>query len=542
MAQTYFAKINKAAGAECRNRRKVRLMINILAVAGGLFEMGEFKVRSWENGADGSGLFSYSPDYSGFFGLFLMFMLAFFGAFAVYGVFSDLTNKQTADVQLSLPMSAKDRYLSKLLAVARLQLLPFAVETAAMLVTAAFKGAPILGETLIYVLQVHGVILAEALFVDAICIFCMCCCGAKAEGVYTSLITGGCVTMTPYMVINYIMETFSGVSYSRDDVGKFCAGFGGMVATCFPETDLFSTAESFGVMFINIVLSCLLVFASFYIYRKRDGRQVGKPMVYDLFMELFMFVGLFTLFTMFAYIQTWGIGLTVAAIIYLVIRIVAARAKITPKVFAVWALKYAAGFALFVVIMAAGYFTGGFGYYKTRCKDMKCYYFNIDIETTSSAYRDEGSYDGLDQHDHSNRYTMKEEYERRKNMIGQDIEEPMNLITENEKKAKIKACMELVDKYYTLEDRTFGAFSEVLFNGRIYSIYNTGSYTRARINLYSSEDYSSARLRSTDRYYDNESFNVSFVIPADKRAEFDEEAEKIVGGTNDDFDWTLFDY
>ena len=76
-------------------------------------------------------------------------------------------------------------------------------------------------------------------------------------------------------------------------------------------------------------------------------------MVYDLFMELFMFTGLFTLFTMFSYISSWGIGLTIALIIYLVIRIVAARAKITPKLFVVWLLKFGASFAVFVAIMAA---------------------------------------------------------------------------------------------------------------------------------------------------------------------------------------------
>ena len=122
MAQTYLKKINKAAAAECRNRRKVRLMILIITVAAALFEASEFTVKNY----DSDYINWIFPNYDNFFGLFLMFVAAAFGAFAVYGVFSDLTNKQTADVQLSLPMSAKERFHSKLLAVAKLHLIPLA--------------------------------------------------------------------------------------------------------------------------------------------------------------------------------------------------------------------------------------------------------------------------------------------------------------------------------------------------------------------------------------------------------------------------------
>ena len=535
MEQTYFAKINKAATAECRNRRKIRLMITILAVAGGLFEMGEFGVRNW-GVVDGE--IAKKPEFQGYFGLFLIFVMAFFGAFAVFGIFSDLTNKQTADVQLSLPMSAKDRFLSKVLALARLHLIPLAIESVLMLVVGAIRGSEVLEDSLIYLLQAHGVIMACAVFVDAVCIFCMCCCGAKAEGVYTSAITGLCLSLTPFMFVNYIMETFSGVSYSRDNVGKICSVFGGMVVMCFPEADVFSTTKAFLVIAVNIVMSCLLAYASFYIYRKRDGRHVGKPMVYDLFMELFMFLGLFTLFTMFAYIQSWGIGLTVAAIIYLVIRIVAARAKITPKVFGVWILKYIVSFAVFVVIMAAGYFTGGFGYYRTRCQDFDCYYYNIDIETTGY---ENGYYDSSDFHDHSNRYTMKDKYEQRLLMSHSTIEEPENFITVEERRAKTKACMELVDKYYTLEGRDMKTFAEILFDGRDSYISNKDNRVYAHVNIYSSEDYSYNEYPKNDRYYSDTNYSVTFWIPASEREEFDREADEITGGSEDAFDWSIFD-
>ena len=89
MAQKYLEKINKASTAEYRNRRKIRLMILIITVAAALFEVTDFSVRSYKEYNSSNNLIF--PHYEGFFGLFLRFVAASFGAFAVYGVFSDLT-------------------------------------------------------------------------------------------------------------------------------------------------------------------------------------------------------------------------------------------------------------------------------------------------------------------------------------------------------------------------------------------------------------------------------------------------------------------
>ena len=86
-----------------------------------------------------------------------------------------------------------------------------------------------MGQCISYLLQLHCVILAEALFVDAICIFCMSCCGAKAEGVYTSIITGLCASMTPFLVFNFTIERFSGVNLGGDESGKYFASFGALI-------------------------------------------------------------------------------------------------------------------------------------------------------------------------------------------------------------------------------------------------------------------------------------------------------------------------
>ena len=77
MAQTYLKKIELASKAEYRNGRKIRLMILIITIAAALFEASDFTVS---NNDEYGAVTKYSPNFDGFFGLFLMFVAAAFGA------------------------------------------------------------------------------------------------------------------------------------------------------------------------------------------------------------------------------------------------------------------------------------------------------------------------------------------------------------------------------------------------------------------------------------------------------------------------------
>ena len=140
MAQTYLKKIELASRAECRNRKKIRLILLILTIVGALFEIKDYKVKNMTDNAYGDGIdLQRYATFEGIFGAFLMLLAACFGLFAVHGVFSDLTSKQNADIQLSLPMNAKERYLSKLLAVFKLHILPILTASIAVILIGSAK-------------------------------------------------------------------------------------------------------------------------------------------------------------------------------------------------------------------------------------------------------------------------------------------------------------------------------------------------------------------------------------------------------------------
>lgn len=549
MEQTYFGKIKRAARSEYKNQRKMRLIILILTIAGSLFELGEYNVMNRHDYETGMELGEKYAYMGGFFGLFLMFTAAFFGAFAVYGIFRDLTSKQTADVQLSLPMSAKDRYLSKLLALGEIHIFSLAVSGVGVsLIANSIHMSP---ELIGYLLRFHVVVLAVALFVDAICIFCMCCCGAKAEGVYTSIITGLCVSFTPFMFFTLAVQEFSGVDISNIAYNKFFSLIGLMTFMWMPEVmDDVPAIEAWILLLGNMALSGLLAYGSFYIYRKRDGRQVGKPMVYSLFMELFMFVGLFTLFTLFFYTGGWGIGITIAAIIYLIIRIVSARAKITPKMFMGWIGKYAASFAVFYVIMGVAYFSGGFGYYKLRQTKIDRDTVKISVEVM---HRER--YEDLRQ----TFITKEKEFDNTFyiDRHGDRSEDPYyysyinDALSAEEVQEKLMAVNRIIDERYTLKNRTIEDFSSTMFHGSLSSrldYQRTG--TSVNVYVWNTDNFSEVYRRPY-------SYNVSFWIPNEEYEEICSELEEILVLTsaysndpyNDDepyeweiYDWEIYDY
>lgn len=367
MALTYLKKINNAAKAECVQHRKIEIIILIMLVAGGVFTLFEYGcLPVWSSTVR-------APSMSGIMGIFLLCLSAFFGIFAVHGIFCDLTSKQQADIQMSLPMSAKDRYLSKILALCKLHIFPLIICCLAVMVLCIAKVClgisltddaakyPFSWDLVLYLGQFMLIVLLIALFTDAVTVFCMTCCGAKAEGIYTSLITMFCVSYAPFIFYMQVIAKFSGVTDLPNEGRLFMCWGLIPVLECLDYNYEMYISEYVIPMLINILISCLVIWASYFIYKKRDARSVGKPMAFSLFFELFMFIGTFTLFTMFFFSSMWSIGVTIALIISLIIRIVVSRAKVSVKSFGVWILKYAACVGLFIGIAAVGYYTGGFG-------------------------------------------------------------------------------------------------------------------------------------------------------------------------------------
>lgn len=484
MEQIFSKKIRAAARSEAADHKKMRMIILILNIAGSLFALNNYSVRHrydyW---------FGYVQDeiqeakFNGVFGLILLYTAVLLGMFAALGVFNDMTSKQRADIQMSLPMSAKERFCSKILALFNIHILPL-LGSALFLIVAGGLKTDRFADTW-YLVQHFSVMLAIALFLDAAAIFCISCVGSKAESVYTTGIIAACLTFTPMLFFMLNISEFSGVSYREEETMSIFTRLGASVFMWIPEFEAFDEKIPAAYIVPNILFSCLIILAAFFIYRKRDARTVGKPVVFPLFMEGFLFISLFSLFTIFFFTNIWGIGIVLTGIIYLVIRIVAARAKINIKAIGLWCGKYVVSMFVFLIITAASYFTGGFGYYKLtpRIPD--------DISNGSLSVRYYADYSGYYYHDDPDDESLI-------SLRSEDISDP-KMIYED--------IIKTVIKYNDLSDRTLSGF----FNYPSRYYYKSSS---ARIYL---------RLNGNSKRTQSIDYSLHFDIPRERYKELKEE-------------------
>lgn len=348
-------RINRAAVAEMRTHRKLFLIVQIiLGLAAALYGFENYAYnRYYEN--------KWTYQEPGM-ACALFFIAVGCGFFICSALFKDMHNVQTADVSLSLPMKASERYTAKILCLFYIHILPLiAWSSAAAISTAAICGynKTVLGMAMRFALFIFLLALAAALFTDAVSIFCCCCCGTMAESIYFPIITAGCLSVAPSVFLYKMLYGFSGQNYFLADYDRSLCGW---TYSLILSADDYSSGARF---YINCAVNCLIsiavIFACVFIYKKRDARSVGTPIVFRLMFELMMFLGVFTVFITVVFEDMVHVGLIAALVAYMVINIVVSRAKITLRSVMVWLLKFAASIAVFVGIMAAGYVTDGFG-------------------------------------------------------------------------------------------------------------------------------------------------------------------------------------
>lgn len=347
-------RINRAAVAEMRTHRKLFLIVQIiLGIAAVLYGFENYSYNRY---------YGSTTYYEPWMACVLFVVAIGCGFFICSALFKDMHNVQTADVSLSLPMKSSERYAAKILSLFYIHILPLIVcSLAAFISTAAICSydKKVLDTAVQFTLLLFLLALAAALFTDAVSIFCCCCGGTMAESIYFPIITAGCLSVAPSVFLYKMQYGFSGQSYLLSDFNQYlCCWTYSLILSAYD----YSGAASFCInCAVNCLISLAVIFACVFIYKKRDARSVGTPIVFRLMFELMMFLGVFTVFITVVFEDMVHVGLVVALVAYLVINIVVSRAKINLRSIMVWLLKFVASIAVFVGIMAVGYVTDGFG-------------------------------------------------------------------------------------------------------------------------------------------------------------------------------------
>ena len=179
--------------------------------------------------------------------------------------FRELYDRQYSDVEFSLPMSAKERFLAKLRLVLLRHILPFCalIFTLMMLVTALSSEPDGRRAAFCVLLNLCGSIV----FVDCVTLFCVSFCASIAECLFSTAAFIAVISALP----KEILKLFMPFEHSVYTFGLYFVGEN-KNAINYP-----SYPEIIRLVLENIAVSVMLLFIGYRIYIRRNGLRSGTP-------------------------------------------------------------------------------------------------------------------------------------------------------------------------------------------------------------------------------------------------------------------------
>lgn len=271
--------------------------------------------------------------------------IALCAVFTVFTLFHELYSKPHADLVYSLPSSAKERFFSKLLTLLKIHILPILCWNIIQFI-AIFLTTDI---TLYMVARYSAVLmftqLSTSLFVILAVLLCMICCGRLAEMIYTAVIITACEIALPGCIYYSTISPFT-VQYPYDieNFVTYCPAW-----SAFPA-HLMEFGYSTKVLLLLIgstLFSALLITLLYFLYKKRDGKDTGKPFVFSAYREIILILAVVTV-TTYVLSDTSNLILLPALLLgYLLARILSSDRKLTIVRF----VKWVGIFAVYMVVI-----------------------------------------------------------------------------------------------------------------------------------------------------------------------------------------------
>ncbi len=284
-------------------------------------------------------------------------------------VFKDMHDIPTADVQMSMPLSSSERYISRLLTIVRIWFIPFLLSAAAaFLLSVMFAGSHYsydYYDSMDYDRLYHSEVVmafnlkvilwftAMALFIVSVTVICQCCIGAKAESKYLPVMMIIALSIFMPVMYGFIKDSFADVRTSSEPFIYSLWTFSALAVDLDKGRDII-------LLLINCLISCGVIFAGMFICRKRDARTVGKPIVFPLFFELIAVLILSLFFVLFQ-MESGFVVMFIAWLGIIILRIVVSRKNFSFAKVGIWTALFVGYYIVFLLVMYIAFLTGGFG-------------------------------------------------------------------------------------------------------------------------------------------------------------------------------------
>ena len=284
--------------------------------------------------------------------------IALCAVFTVFTLFRELFSKPHADLAYSLPVGAKERFFSKLLTLLKLHILPVIfwniIQFIAILLTTDITLNMLARYSAVFMfLQ-----LSTSLFVILAVLLCMICCGRLAEMLYSAVIITACEVALPacihYSTINpYTVQYL----YDLENFFNYCPVWSALPAKLM---DLGYSTNLLLLLIGSTIFSALLITLLYFLYKKRDGKDTGKPFVFSAYREIILILAVVTVTTYVLSDTSNLILLPSLFLSYLLVRILSSNRKLTIVRFVKWVGIFAVYMIVIFGVNILAYFCDGF--------------------------------------------------------------------------------------------------------------------------------------------------------------------------------------
>lgn len=228
------------------------------------------------------------------------------GAIIAISIFNYLYKKSTVDMNLSLPLTTRQRFLSEYLAGLTIYIVP-AIIGGLIGTVILLTGKHELMEFLKYTIYIGSIVIIGMILYYSLTVLILSCCGSLFETILSTLLINAMIPASIYLLSYTIISNDSfGLSSNSLFLNQIFIsspiGNAAFIIYFFDNVNMYGNVNTnlyVHWLIPTLIFTVLIVLLSYFLYKKRKAEQVSKPYVYKFIYYAILFFVTFCIISIF---------------------------------------------------------------------------------------------------------------------------------------------------------------------------------------------------------------------------------------------------
>lgn len=228
------------------------------------------------------------------------------GAIIAISIFNYLYKKSTVDMNLSLPLTTRQRFLSEYFAGLTIYIVP-AIIGGLIGTVILLTGKHELMEFLKYTIYIGSVVIIGMILYYSLTVLILSCCGSLFETILSTLLINAMIPASIYLLSYTIISNDSfGLSSNSLFLNQIFIsspiGNAAFIIYFFDNLNMYGNVNTnlyVHWLIPTLIFTILIVLLSYFLYKKRKAEQVSKPYVYKFIYYAILFFVTFCIISIF---------------------------------------------------------------------------------------------------------------------------------------------------------------------------------------------------------------------------------------------------